>query len=152
MRKWSQTDRDYWRIFVSKLCQLLRTKTLTSGSERIKQFFYFYHCLPYICWGDVIYLTCLVFLKSPWWLVWTLCAPTSLNLKNEIAKIEHKKISCGPSKILKNISWPINIWLKYFMTPTKTLRPPSYILNVRSLTKTLSFSIRIFFFQTKLFI
>ena len=39
----------------------------------------------------------------------------------------------GPSKILKNISWPINMCLKYFMTPTKTLRPPSYILNVRSI-------------------
>ena len=44
-----------------------------------------------------------------------------LNLKNKITKIEHKKIFCGSSKILKNISWPINICLKYFMTPTKTL-------------------------------
>ena len=56
-------------------------------------------------------------------------------LKNKILKIEHKKIFRGPSKILKNISWPINICLKYFMAPTKTLRPPSYILNVRSRTK-----------------
>ena len=48
------------------LCQLLRTKTLTSGSICIKHFFfYFYHYLPYICWVDVIYLTCLVFLKYP---------------------------------------------------------------------------------------
>ena len=45
------------------------------------------------------------------------------NLKNKIMKIEHKKIFHGPSKILKNISWPINICLKYFMTPTKTLHP-----------------------------
>ena len=30
------------------------------------------------------------------------CDP--FNLKNEIMKIEHKKIFCGPSKILKNIS------------------------------------------------
>ena len=51
------------------LCQLLRTKTLVSGSECIKLFFQFYHYLPYICWVDVIYLTCLAFLKSPWWLV-----------------------------------------------------------------------------------
>ena len=51
------------------LCQLLRTKTLVSGSECIKHFFQFYHYLPYICWVDVIYLTCLAFLKSPWWLV-----------------------------------------------------------------------------------
>ena len=55
------------------------------------------------------------------------------NLKNEIMKIEHTKIFRGPSKILKSISWPINICLKYFMTPTKTLRPPPYMLNVRSL-------------------
>ena len=47
-----------------------------------------------------------------------------LNLKNKITKIEHKKIFCGPSKILKNISWPINMCLKYFMTPTKTLQLP----------------------------
>ena len=60
------------------LCQLLRTKTLASGSKCIKHFFYFYHYLPYICWVDVIYLTCLVFLKSPWWLVWIFCAPTPL--------------------------------------------------------------------------
>ena len=46
-----------------------------------------------------------------------------LNLKNKIMKIEHKKIFCGPSKILKNISWPINTCLKYFMTPAKPLRP-----------------------------
>ena len=57
------------------------------------------------------------------------------NLKNKIMKIEHKKIFRGPSKILKNISWPINICLKYFMVPTKdSPAPPSYILNVRSLS------------------
>ena len=67
-----------------------------------------------------------------------LCCNT-LNLKNKITKIEHKKMFCGPSKILKNISWPINICLKYFMTPAKTLRPPSYILNVWSLNKNISF-------------
>ena len=55
-----------------------------------------------------------------------------LNLKNKITKIEHKKIFCGPSKIFKNISWPINICLKYFMILTKAV-PPSYALNVRSL-------------------
>ena len=47
-----------------------------------------------------------------------------LNLKTQITKIEHKKIVCGPSKYLKNIPWPINICLKYFMTPIKTLPPP----------------------------
>ena len=57
-----------------------------------------------------------------------------LNLKNNITKIEHKKIFCGPSKILKNISWPINICLKYFMTSTKTLCPPPYYILVRFLS------------------
>ena len=51
------------------------------------------------------------------------------NLKNKIMKIEHTKIFRGPSKSLKNISWPINIYLKYFMTPTKTLgRPLTYLM------------------------
>ena len=52
-----------------------------------------------------------------------LCSNT-LNLKNNIRKIEHKKIFCGPSKILKNISWPIDICVKYFMTPRKLSGPP----------------------------
>ena len=52
------------------------------------------------------------------------------NLRSKIMKIEHKKIFRGPSKILKNISWPINICLKYFITPMKTLRspPPTYLI------------------------
>ena len=62
------------------LCQLLRTKIQASGSKCIEHFFYIYiyHYLPYICWVHVIYLTCLVFLKSPWWLVWTICVPITL--------------------------------------------------------------------------
>ena len=59
-----------------------------------------------------------------------------LNLKNKITKIEHKKILCDPLKNLKNISWPINICLKYSMTLAKTLRPPSYILNAGPLVET----------------
>ena len=47
------------------------------------------------------------------------------NLKTKIINIEYKKIFRRPSKILKNISWPINICLKYFMAPTKTLPAPS---------------------------
>ena len=62
-----------------------------------------------------------------------------LNLKNKITKIEHKKIFCGLSKVLKIILWLIDIRLEYFMTPTKTLplSPSlplfSYIFHVRSL-------------------
>ena len=68
------------------------------------------------------------------------------NLKNKIMKIEHKKIFCGPSKILKNISWPIKICLKYFMTPTKTLRL-SYILSVWSLKKLKYFEVKFNIFE-----
>ena len=46
------------------------------------------------------------------------------NLKKKIMKKEQKKIFRAPSKIFKNISWPVNICLEYFMGPTKTLRPP----------------------------
>ena len=48
------------------LCQLLRTKTVASGSKCIKQFFSLHHYLPYIDWIDLVYLTCLVFHKSLW--------------------------------------------------------------------------------------
>ena len=37
------------------------------------------------------------------------------NFKNKIMKIEHKKIFCDPSKVLKNISWSIKSFEKYFM-------------------------------------
>ena len=57
----------------------------------------------------------------------------SFNLKNKVMKIEHKEMLRAPSKILKDISWPINICLKYFMAPQKPSGHPSYILNVRSL-------------------
>ena len=54
----------------------------------------------------------------------------SFNFKNKIMKIKHKKTFRGLSKILKNISWPINKCLKFFMTPTKNLRspPPTYLM------------------------
>ena len=57
-----------WNLSQScTLCQLLKTKTLAPGSKCIKQFFLiFYHYLTYICWVDVIHLTCHVLLKCPW--------------------------------------------------------------------------------------
>ena len=61
------------------LCQLLKTKTLASGFRQT--FFYFYHYLHYIYWVNVIYLKCLVFLKSPWWLVWIFWAPSPITWK-----------------------------------------------------------------------
>ena len=63
-----------WRIlkkFATKLYPMSIAKRQTFSK-------FFYHYLPYISWVDVIYLTCLVFLKSPWWLVWIFCAPTPL--------------------------------------------------------------------------
>ena len=75
-----------------------------------------------------------------------------LNLKNYITIIEHKKIFCGTSKILKNVSWPINICLKYCMTPTKTFRPLSYILHVQFLMcLNLPFEVKIQFLLFSIF-
>ena len=99
------------------LCRLLRTKTLASGSKWIKHFFYFYHYFAHIWWVDVIYLISLMASLD------ILCFKP-FNFKYNIMKIEHTKIFRGPSKTLKNISWPINICLKYFMAPTKTIHPP----------------------------
>ena len=54
-----------------------------------------------------------------------LCS-NALNFENKIMEIEHKKMF----RI-----WLINICLKYFMTPSKTLWPPHpQILNVWSLS------------------
>ena len=53
----------------------------------------------------------------------TLCFKP-FNLKNKIMKIEHTKIFHGPSKILENISWPINICLKFSWPPQKPSAPP----------------------------
>ena len=61
------------------LCQLIRDKGKDPNTRvKVHQtfLFYFYRYLPYICWVDVIYLTCVVFLKSLWWLVWIFCTPT----------------------------------------------------------------------------
>ena len=50
-------------------------------------------------------------------------------------KIEHKKIFGDPSKILKNIPWPINICLKYFMPPKNPPAPPPTYLMYSPLWK-----------------
>ena len=128
-RKWSKTGKEYWRKFVSKLYieSTGKSKDLLIRLKLHETSFYFYYYLPYICLVDVIYLTCFVFLKSAWWLVWIFCAP--LNLKNKTTGIEQKKIFRCQSKILKNVSWPINIWLNYFTSPTEFLRtPPTYLM------------------------
>ena len=110
------------------LCHLLRTKTQgQNGPTFFKEFLPLFPI--YLLSGcDLFNMSCLSQISMMASLD-ILCS-NPLNLKNKITKIEHKKIFCGPSKNLKNISWSINICLKYFMTLTKTLRPPSYILIV----------------------
>ena len=69
----------------------------------------------------------------------SLCS-NPFNLKNKITKIEHQKILRGPSKILKNISWSMNICLIYFMTPQKPCcPPPTYLMYGPSPTFLLMF-------------
>ena len=90
----------------------------------------FYHYLPYICWVNVIYLTCIVFLKSPWWLVCIFCTPIppkklqKLNIRK--CFMVHQKfwrIFHDPSIYDWSISWP----------SPKPSSLHSYILNVWSL-------------------
>ena len=106
------------------LCQLLRTKTLASGSKCNKHFFIF-PTISHISaeWCDLFNMFFLNVLNGLMASFHILCSNT-LNLKNKNKKIEHKKIFCDPSKTLENISWPVNICLKYFVTSTKTLRQP----------------------------
>ena len=128
---WVKQIRLLKKIFCKSciLYQLLRTKTLALESKCIKYFFYFYHSLPYICCAEGMWfishvMSFLNLLKLMASLDILCFNPFICNLKNKIFKIEQKKIFRGPSKILKSISWPINICLKYFMAPTKTIRPP----------------------------
>ena len=69
LRKWGQTDKDYWKKFVTKLYLASIAKD-KDPSIRVKMhqifFLYFFHYFPYIFWVDVTCLTHLVFLKSPW--------------------------------------------------------------------------------------
>ena len=109
------------------LCPLLRTKILASGSKCIKHFSLLLplFALYLLSRSDLFNMSSLSSISLISSLDILCCNP--LKLKNEITKIEHiwnrKKIFGSPSKILKNISWPINICLKYFMPPTKTLQP-----------------------------
>ena len=122
----------------SILCHLPRIKILASGLKCIKHFFLIFTtiCLISAEWMWLFNMSCLSLVSLMASL--DIFCFNPFNLKNRIRKIEHKEIFCGPSKLLKNISWSINICLKYFMTPTKPspLPPlPFYILNVRSLTE-----------------
>ena len=112
---------------------------------------FYYHLLSCRLNDLISCLTCLIFLKSPKWLVWTFSAQTYLKFQMNLLKFkirkDHKKFFCGASKnfnfiahhhlakILHNkvaSNVPNNI-LKYFITSAKTLRSLSYTLNTQSL-------------------
>ena len=99
---------------------------LFSGSKRTKHFFLIFTtiCLISAEWMWLFNMSCLSLVSLMASL--DIFCFNPFNLKNRIRKIEHKEIFCGPSKLLKNISWSNNICLKYFMTPTKPspLPPP----------------------------
>ena len=98
----------------------------SNGVKTQQPFFYFY------TWVNFTYfLKYLIFLKSPWWQVWTFCTQTLITLKQitkKNRKETHKRTFCDLSNIFKNISWPISICLKYFMTLAKTHQSPSTCL------------------------
>ena len=67
-----------------------------------------------------------------------------LNLLKGKSRKENQKILYGPSKIFKNVSWPINICLKHFMIIVKTLRllpPPTYLMYYPLFIKSFIFNV-----------
>ena len=102
---------------------LLRTKTLVSGWKCIKHVLKLWplFLLYLLSRCDLFNMFCLFYISLMASLD-ILCS-NPLNVNNKITKIEHRQAFYGPPKILKNISWPIKICLKYFMIPTKTLFP-----------------------------
>lgn len=65
-----------------------------------------------------------------WWLVCAFCANL---LKKVTKKIRKGKNFLWLIKNSKKFSCPIILCLKYFMVFAKAFRPPSYVLNIRSL-------------------
>ena len=126
MRKWSQTDK-FTEENLSQKLYLLSIAKNKDPSIRVKMHQTLFLFLPlfalHLMGGcDLFHMSCLS----------EISLMVSLDIsKNKIMKIEQKKILCGPSKMLKNISWPINICLKNFMVPTKTL--PPFLVNMHGL-------------------
>ena len=121
----SQTDKDFWRNFVAKLylMSIAKGKDPSIRSKCIKHFLLF---LPlsvlYLLKGrDLFDMSCLS--ENSLMTSLDILSSKPLNLKNETTKIEHKKVFCVPSKLFQNISGPIKICSKYFMTPTKSSGP-----------------------------
>ena len=90
-------------------------------------FYFYYHLLSHSSNDLICCFTCLIFPKSSWWQAWTNCSNPP-KLSNEFTKDwnwkKKRKIFCGPPKLFKSVSWPINVCLKHFMTSSKTLRRP----------------------------
>ena len=61
----------------------------------------------------------------------TFCTQTPITLKKKLLKKimteAHNKIFGDPSKIFKNISWSVNVFLKYFMAPANPSAPPTLL-------------------------
>ena len=113
------------------LCQLLRKKTLASVSKCFKKIFFWPLFALYLLIRCDLFNTACLSQISLMTSLDILCS-NHLNLKNKITKIEHRKYLLAHQIFLKNLSGPISIHLKYFMTPTKSHGRHSYIVNVRS--------------------
>ena len=120
-KKWNKIEKAYSR----------KVRNPSNSLKMYQKKIFFWFLLPFVIMYSskdlICCLICLIFLRSPWWPVWIFSAQTHLNFQMNLLKVkirkEHKNIFCGPSKIFKNISWPMNTCLKYFMTITKTFWP-----------------------------
>ena len=135
LKKWSQANKEFSREVVIKLYSLLYCND-ADRSSRVKTHQIFFFIVKYLS-GFYLFLKMSYFSKIPLMnSLNILCSDSHKFLKRILKKFRkeaHNKIFCGSLQIFKNILWSINRCLKYSMASTKILRPPSYILNVRSL-------------------
>ena len=97
---------------VYNLCPTIMTKTTATGSKPLSGSYLF------------LKMSYFLFLLDPLDGEFVLSPPNFLKeVTKKVRKEAHQKVFCGPSKISKNISWSINICLKYFMGPARTLHP-----------------------------
>ena len=129
------TDKEFSRKVVMKEYPLPYCNAQTDPRNRIKthpkkNFFFFFDFYYYFSHTRVNFtfcLTCLILV----WIPFKSRRPLYVlkEITKKIRTKEHKEIFCSTSKIFKNISWPINICIKFFMAPVKFLRPlPTYLM------------------------
>lgn len=98
----------------------------SNGVKTQQPFFLFLYLSEFYLFFEISY-----FFKISLMAIWTFCTQTLITLKQitkKNRKETHKRTFCDLSNIFKNISWPISICLKYFMTLAKTHRSPSTCL------------------------